>query len=123
VNASSNIQHRPWCTDHLGEDPTDPLTEGQNSCVTAVFLFEDATGAAGVGVFADQDPDQLEPGVHIDVSSSTLTPAQARQVHAALGEILDRITHTRAQSQWHDTGSGPGATWTAHRDDTDDGPR
>jgi hypothetical protein len=125
VNASSRNQHRPWCTDHLGEVEGDPLTEGQDSCVTAVFLFEDATGAAGVGVFADQDPDQAEPGVHIEVSLSTLTPAQARQVHAALGEILDRIAPPASPAApWHDTGSGPGAIWSTHRDDTEeDGPR
>jgi hypothetical protein len=41
-----------------------------------------------------------------------LTPAQARQVHAALGEILDRITGAPADDgtakRWGDGGSGSG---------------
>jgi hypothetical protein len=55
--------------------------------------------------------------VHIDVSLASLTPEQARQVHAALGEILDRIT-TPPPWKWWDSGSGPGYS----PDDTEDQP-
>lgn len=102
MSESSPNQHRPWCTDHLSEDPTDPLTEGDNVCVTAIY---NVAGLPGVGAWVEQTPEATEPSLVVEVNAGPtgLTAAQARQLHTALGELLDRITPPEHTEESDDT--------------------
>lgn len=85
--------HRPWCTDHLSEDPADPLTAGADSCVATVDVVEPGNGWRGVHVTVSQDRGQAEPVVMVE-SSQPMTVDEAERLCADLRGLLDRVMGT-----------------------------
>jgi hypothetical protein len=88
--------HRPWCTDHLSEDPSDPLTAGTDSCCTVVDVLEPRDNWRGVHITASQDPDQTEPMISVENTSRPMTVDEATRLYAVLRVLLDRVRGTAA---------------------------
>lgn len=84
------VQHQPWCTDHLSEDPSDPLTAGTDSCTATVDVIEPRDGRQGVHVTVSQDRDQAEPVVMVEVHQP-LTVDEAERLYADLRGLLDAV--------------------------------
>lgn len=94
--AATPASHQPWCTDHVADDPNDQLTEGSDECGAVVIAVPASEGPTGrrwddLAVTASQAAGQAEPSVSVDSFGQPLTVEQARQLHASLGSLLDRI--------------------------------
>lgn len=88
----SNVtQHQAWCTDHLSEDPSDPLSIGVDECATVVHVLPARGPWRGVDLTASQDREQSAAVLTIESYSRPLTVAESRQLYIRLGGLLARI--------------------------------
>jgi hypothetical protein len=88
---SNNVSHRPWCTDHLSEDPTDPLTAGADECGAVVLVLPPNEHWQGVSITASQAPDDAVPVLTVESSSRPMTSAEARRLYTELGRLLELL--------------------------------
>lgn len=82
------IRHQPWCTDHLSEDPNDPLTEGVDECVAVLRVLEPHDGRPTLDLMVELDG-QGRASLSVESDSRPMTLLEVERLYVDVGRALE----------------------------------